>query len=67
MRIKRIFTRKVKSLEFTPRMWKIERKFLFLPLILGDELRWLEHANILQILHRDEWINLKFTEIHPHV
>lgn len=45
--------------------YRIKKKFLFLPLSLGDESRWLETAEIVQkysddVLYFTCWYNIAF-------
>jgi hypothetical protein len=63
VRIKGIFKSRAIDFAYTPMALRVKRIFLFFPLLLQDELRWLEWANIIQVNYRDEWICVKFTEL----
>ena len=41
---------------------RIIEKFLWLPLILAGEKRWLEYVKIKQIFTNGKWDNIKFIE-----
>lgn len=65
MRISNVFRAKKVVFAGSPQGVRVIRKFLFIPLVLDNEMRWLEYSNLVQVAYRDEWVNVNFTEIDP--